>query len=143
MTESDTERNHLQISSSLFGLLGTLLGFIIPDMFRPKTGMAPSFFPLQIAMVVVDSCVIPQPLMDEAKRLAEKATGIPAGRLLEGETAKLLRMEDFLGQIHRRAGGATGEPRLARAPEAAVGSEALSVAPNQSASARLPGRRSW
>lgn len=53
VTESDTERNHLQISSSLFGLLGTLLGFIIPDMFRPKTGAAPSFFPLQIAMVVV------------------------------------------------------------------------------------------
>ncbi len=53
VTESDTERNHLQISSSLFGLLGVFLGFIIPDMFRPKTGMAPSFFPLQIAMVVV------------------------------------------------------------------------------------------
>jgi GPH family glycoside/pentoside/hexuronide:cation symporter len=53
VSESDTERNHLQISSSLFGLLGTLLGFIIPDMFRPKVGAAPSFFPLQIAMVVV------------------------------------------------------------------------------------------
>lgn len=53
VTESDTERNHLQISSSLFGLLGVLLGFIIPDMFRPKVGAAPSFFPLQIAMVVV------------------------------------------------------------------------------------------
>ena len=53
VTESDTQRNHLQISASLFGLLGVLLGFIIPDMFRPKAGMAPSFFPLQIAMVVV------------------------------------------------------------------------------------------
>ncbi len=53
VSESDTERNHLQISASLFGLLGTLLGFIIPDMFRPKAGAAPSFFPLQIAMVVV------------------------------------------------------------------------------------------
>src|SRR5512137_3025997 len=53
VTESDTERNHLQISSSLFGLLGTLLGFIIPDLFRPKAGAIPSFFPLQIAMVVV------------------------------------------------------------------------------------------
>jgi len=53
VTESDTERNHLQISSSLFGLLGVLLGFIIPDMFRPKVGAAPSFFPLQIAVVVV------------------------------------------------------------------------------------------
>ncbi len=53
VTESDTQRNHLQISSSLFGLLGTLLGFIIPDLFRPKTGTMPSFLPLQIAMVVV------------------------------------------------------------------------------------------
>jgi GPH family glycoside/pentoside/hexuronide:cation symporter len=53
VSESDTERNHLQISSSLFGLLGTLLGFIIPDLFRPKAGAIPSFFPLQIAMVVV------------------------------------------------------------------------------------------
>jgi glycoside/pentoside/hexuronide:cation symporter, GPH family len=53
VTESDTQRNHLQISSSLFGLLGTLLGFIIPDLFRPKAGVLPSFFPLQIAMVVV------------------------------------------------------------------------------------------
>jgi GPH family glycoside/pentoside/hexuronide:cation symporter len=53
VTESDTQRNHLQISSSLFGLLGTLLGFVIPDLFRPKTGTMPSFFPLQIAMVVV------------------------------------------------------------------------------------------
>lgn len=53
VTESDTERNHLQISSSLFGLLGTLLGFIIPDLFRPKAGATPSFFPLQIAMLVV------------------------------------------------------------------------------------------
>jgi GPH family glycoside/pentoside/hexuronide:cation symporter len=53
VSESDTQRNHLQISSSLFGLLGTLLGFVIPDLFRPKTGAVPSFFPLQIAMVVV------------------------------------------------------------------------------------------
>lgn len=53
VTESDAERNGLQISSSLFGLLGLLLGFIIPDLFRPKAGTAPSFLPLQIAMVVV------------------------------------------------------------------------------------------
>lgn len=53
VSESDTQRNHLQISSSLFGLLGTLLGFLIPDFFRPKAGEALSFYPLQIAMVVV------------------------------------------------------------------------------------------
>jgi GPH family glycoside/pentoside/hexuronide:cation symporter len=53
VTESDAERNGLQISSSLFGLLGLLLGFIIPDLFRPKAGTEPSFLPLQIAMIVV------------------------------------------------------------------------------------------
>ncbi len=59
VTESDAERNGLQISSSLFGLLGTLLGFIIPDFFRPKGGMEPSFLPLQMSMVIVAVvCVI-------------------------------------------------------------------------------------
>jgi GPH family glycoside/pentoside/hexuronide:cation symporter len=33
--------------------LGTLLGFLIPDFFRPKAGESPSFLPLQISMVVV------------------------------------------------------------------------------------------
>ena len=32
-------------------------------------------------------------------------TGIPAGRMLEGETAKLLRMEDELGPARRRSAG--------------------------------------
>ena len=53
VTESDAERNGLQISSSLFGLLGTLLGFIIPDLFRPKGGAELSFLPLQMSMLVV------------------------------------------------------------------------------------------
>ena len=53
LSESDAERNGLQISSSLFGLLGMILGFIIPDMFRPKAGIEPSFLPLQTSMVVV------------------------------------------------------------------------------------------
>lgn len=53
ISESDAERNGLQISSSLFGLLGMLLGFIIPDFFRPKAGTDPSFLPLQVAMIVV------------------------------------------------------------------------------------------
>ena len=52
VTESDAERNGLQISSSLFGLLGTLLGFLIPDMVRPKAGDA-SLWPLYTAMIVV------------------------------------------------------------------------------------------
>ena len=53
VTESDAERNGLQISSSLFGMLGTLLGFLIPDFFRPKAGAEVSFTPLRIAMIVV------------------------------------------------------------------------------------------
>ena len=53
VTESDNERNDLQISAALFGLLGTLLGFIIPDLFRPKTGTELNFLPLQMAMIVV------------------------------------------------------------------------------------------
>lgn len=50
ISESDAERNGLQISASLFGLLGMLLGFIIPDFVRPKTGEDISFLPLQISM---------------------------------------------------------------------------------------------
>jgi len=53
VTESEPERNGLQISSSLFGLTGMLLGFLLPDFFRPKAGGSPSFYPLQIAMAVV------------------------------------------------------------------------------------------
>jgi GPH family glycoside/pentoside/hexuronide:cation symporter len=53
VTESDAERNDLQISASLFGLFGTLLGFIIPDLVRPKTGGNASFLPLQMAMIAV------------------------------------------------------------------------------------------
>jgi Na+/melibiose symporter and related transporters len=53
VTESDSERNHLQISSSLFSMLGMVLGFLIPDMFRPKAGQDLSFLPLRMAMIVV------------------------------------------------------------------------------------------
>jgi GPH family glycoside/pentoside/hexuronide:cation symporter len=53
VSESDSERNDLQISSSLFGLLGTLLGFLIPDFVRPKAGSDVSLMPLQVSMVVV------------------------------------------------------------------------------------------
>ena len=53
VTESDADRTGLQVSGSLFGLLGMLLGFIIPELFRPKAGTSPSVLPLQIAMIVV------------------------------------------------------------------------------------------
>ncbi|HBX68382.1 MAG TPA: hypothetical protein DEH25_03080 [Chloroflexi bacterium] len=52
VTESDAERNGLQISSSLFGLLGMLLGFLIPDLVRPKANDT-SLWPLYTAMIVI------------------------------------------------------------------------------------------
>ena len=51
VVETDQHRNQLQISSSLFAMLGTLLGFVIPDMVRPKTGDA-SLVPLYVAVIV-------------------------------------------------------------------------------------------
>jgi len=41
---------------------------------------------VQIAIAVVDNCVIPQPILDEAKSLAQKATGISARRMLISAT---------------------------------------------------------
>lgn len=40
----------------------------------------------RVALVVVDSCMIPQELCDAAKRLAEKRTGIPASHILISAT---------------------------------------------------------
>ena len=40
----------------------------------------------KLAVVVVDSCMIPRDLMDAAKAVAEKATGIPASNMLVSAT---------------------------------------------------------
>lgn len=40
----------------------------------------------QLAIAVVDSCVVPRPLIDRAKALAERETGIPAGHMLVSAT---------------------------------------------------------
>ncbi|PHS03019.1 MAG: hypothetical protein COA78_19465 [Blastopirellula sp.] len=40
----------------------------------------------RLAIVVVDSCMIPRKLLDEAKELAKKATGIPPNRILISAT---------------------------------------------------------
>jgi len=40
----------------------------------------------QIALVIVDSCMIPRELMDAAKKLAEKKTGIPTSHILISAT---------------------------------------------------------
>jgi hypothetical protein len=41
---------------------------------------------IQLAMVVVDSCMIPRHLLDEAKELARQATSIPTSRMLISAT---------------------------------------------------------
>jgi hypothetical protein len=40
----------------------------------------------QVALVVVDSCMVPRHLLDEAKEMASKATGIPTSRILISAT---------------------------------------------------------
>jgi len=54
---------------------------------------------------------------DEIAEVVAQWTGIPAGRLLEGETAKLLRMEDVLGErlIGQRAAVAAVSDAVRRA----------------------------
>ncbi len=51
---------------------------------------------------------------DDIAEVVQSWTGIPAGRLLEGETAKLLRMEDVL------SGRVVGQPEAVRAVADAV-----------------------
>ena len=41
---------------------------------------------MEIAIVVVDSCMMPRPMLDEAKNLATKRTGIPSDRILISAT---------------------------------------------------------
>ncbi len=41
---------------------------------------------VRIALAVVDSCMIPRNLLDEAKEMAEKASGIPADRIMISST---------------------------------------------------------
>ncbi|PVU82778.1 ATP-dependent chaperone ClpB [Cellulomonas sp. WB94] len=66
---------------------------------------------------------VPEPMIaekvgpDEIAEVVSAWTGIPAGRLLEGESAKLLRMEDVLGQrlIGQRAAVASVSDAVRRA----------------------------
>jgi GPH family glycoside/pentoside/hexuronide:cation symporter len=59
VTESDAERNGLQISASLFGMAGLVIGILISELYRPK---GESLSTLQIAMAIVGllsmACVI-------------------------------------------------------------------------------------
>lgn len=42
--------------------------------------------PVRLALVVVDSCMMPQPLIDEAKTMASARTGIPVERMMVSAT---------------------------------------------------------
>jgi len=54
LSESDIERNELSISSSIFGLAGYIIGFLLPDLFRPQPGSQDtSLLQLQLSMVAV------------------------------------------------------------------------------------------
>ncbi len=54
LSESDIERNQLSISSALFGMLGYVFGFLLPDLFRPQSGSTDSsLLSLQLSMVAV------------------------------------------------------------------------------------------
>jgi GPH family glycoside/pentoside/hexuronide:cation symporter len=52
ITESDRERGELQKYSSIFYLIGTIMGFLIPDILRPKVGQV-SLIPLYIGVVII------------------------------------------------------------------------------------------
>lgn len=54
LTESDVERNQLSISSAIFGLIGYIFGFMLPDLFRPRPGnLNTSLMSLQLSMIAV------------------------------------------------------------------------------------------
>lgn len=54
LSESDKERAKLSMVAAIFGLLGTLIGFVIPDLVRPSaTSQDVSLTPLRLAMVAV------------------------------------------------------------------------------------------
>ena len=72
-----------------------------------------------------DSMVKEEVGPDDIAEVVSAWTGIPAGRLLEGETAKLLRMEDELG----RAPGRPARGRRGRSPTRSAGPAPASPTP--------------
>ena len=53
LTESDVERNQLSISGAIFGMVGYIFGFLLPDLFRPQAGDDASLLALRLAMIAV------------------------------------------------------------------------------------------
>ncbi len=52
LTESDKERGDFQKYGGLFYLLGVIIGFVVPELLRPKAGQV-SLLPLYIGVIVV------------------------------------------------------------------------------------------
>ena len=86
---------------------------------------------------------------DDIADVVEAWTGIPAGRMMEGETAKLLRMEDELGRrvIGQQAAVRRGVRRRAPGPGRHLATRTVRPARSCSsappASARPSSRRRW
>ena len=54
LSESDKERAKLSMFQAIFGLIGTLIGFVVPELVRPSaTNQDASLVPMRVAMVVV------------------------------------------------------------------------------------------
>ncbi|MGB4595903.1 MAG: MFS transporter [Anaerolineaceae bacterium] len=54
LSESDKEHAKLSMFGAIFGLIGTLIGFVVPDLVRPSAAnQSASLTPLRIAMVIV------------------------------------------------------------------------------------------
>ena len=53
IAETDEGRSSMQVYAGLFGLLAYLLGFMIPELFRPKAGTDISLTGLRIAMGIL------------------------------------------------------------------------------------------
>jgi GPH family glycoside/pentoside/hexuronide:cation symporter len=52
ITESDNERGSIQTYASVFSLIGTILGFLLPDMFRANA-TSTNLLPIQIGMITI------------------------------------------------------------------------------------------
>jgi len=52
LTESDIERGEFQKYAGLFYLLGVIIGFVVPELLRPKAGQV-SLLPLYIGVIAV------------------------------------------------------------------------------------------
>lgn len=52
LTESDRERGELQKYSSVLGLVGLILGFVLPDLLRPKVEST-SLLPLYVGVIAI------------------------------------------------------------------------------------------